>query len=801
MSWVVNLVMVFLIGAGGPSAAQAVDPALVHPNSRAACPTTDEIPTRFSAVGISVPSPDASTTNRIGTRMVRQGSQILLEGDSILALISAPIDEKGGGAIEGVTHRRTGGDLLTPSRDDAHAGAWEICLGGPRTHPDSCSPDGLWVDSRKLRSSWQSIDTGGILAVRFSWSDASLGLSVSQDLVAAEEGLKASLSARSNGTRYGIVAVRFPIVHMDYGGARGFDGELVVPRGNLGIKCRDCYGDRAYYPTIYQTMPWFGMLKGGQGLYVGAHDPSGSMKRVAPSGPKGDGTSFFEIYPEDSGALGNAVEPGWEYEIAPICARRGWPALAHHYKSWVTTNTEWGRARKLFERPDIPRDLLDGAWWFVHSIADDAPVDVLEQQTVGNRKDFPGIPTIHHWYSWHRPGMDRGFPDHLPKPGLRESIARLQFDPLTRIVLYTNAVHSDQSTAPRETGRPDCPTGASVYPRHWHDTLQQPDGKRIFGVPSSGACLAAMDLTSPGWQAVVQRNSDEVTNRLGAAGVYLDVIGNVVDGSWSPIRHAAGRGAWVTSSARDLVRLVFQRPALVLVEGALEQMTGISFAGTNYLPSSVDMIPLFPLVYHERFILSGMQSLPPDDHDALRIKNGMSLAWGLQPGLNSLQWHTPERSRNIEWANKVVRARRELSNWLAVGEYLGPVDQDSTVATEFVSARSWSASGPNRPSVEFERTAVEPSLYRGIDGRLAVILVNLGDKRAVTRIRLPYPFDRSRLQFRRMSRIQSPEPIRNPSNGGFDIDLEPGEIMRADLVIDSGVPSAPRNFLTDERRR
>ncbi len=791
MSLVVILLMVFVIGAGGSSAAQSLDATLVHPNSRAACPTTGEIPSRFADAAIPAPMPGLSTANRIGTRMIRQGSQILLEGASILALISAPIDEKGGGAIEGVTHRRTGGDLLIPSRDDAHAGAWEICLGGPRTHPDSCSPDGLWVDSRKLQSSWRSIDTGGTLAVRFSWSDASLGLSVTQDLVAAEEGLKARISARSNGTRYGIVAVRFPIVHMDYGGARGSDGELVVPRGNLGIKCRDCYGDRAYYPTIYQTMPWFGMLKGEQGLYVGAHDPSGSMKRVAASGPKGDGTSFFEIYPEDSGALGNAVEPNWDYEIAPICARRGWPALAHHYKGWVTANTEWGRARKLVERTDIPRDLRDGAWWFVHSIADDAPIDVLEQQTEANRKDFPGIPTVHHWYSWHRPGMDRGFPDHLPKPGLRELIARLQSDPLTRIVLYTNAVHSDQSTAPRETGRPDCPTGASVYPRHWHDTLQQPDGKRIFGVPSSGACLAAMDLTSPGWQAVVQRNSDEVTNRLGAAGVYLDVIGNVVDGSWSPIRHAAGRGAWVTSSARDVVRAVFQRPALVLVEGALEQMAGISSAGTNYLPSSVDMVPLFPLVYHEQFILAGMQSLPPDDHDALRIKNGMSLAWGLQPGLNSLQWHTPERSRNIEWANKVVRARRAWANWLAYGEYLGPLDQDPAVATELAIARSWSSSDPNRPSVEFRRGAVEASLYRGVDGRYAVILVNLGVKPAVTRIRLPAPLDRARVQLRRSGRIQSAEPIRSPVDGAFDVDLEAGEIMHAELFVESGLPAVP----------
>lgn len=788
MARIVVALIALFIGAVGESAAQTVDHGLLHPNSRAACPAAGELPTRFAEV-LTPPVPTGlATADRTGTKAVRQGAQILLEGESILALLSAPIGGVGGGAIEGLTHRRTGGDLLIPSSDDAHAGAWEICLGGPRTHPDSCSPDGMWVDSRRLRSSWRTLDADGTIGVRFSWSDAPLGLSVNQDLITSEDGLRARLSARANGARYGIVAVRFPIVHLDYSSARGPGGELVTPRGNLGVKCRDCYGDRAYYPTIYQTMPWFGMLKQGQGLYVGAHDPSGAMKRVVTSGPKGDGTSYFEIYPEDSGALENAVEPGWDFEISPICARRGWPALAHHYKSWVTSNTEWGRSRKLVERADIPSDLLAGAWWFVHSIADEAPVAILEEQTAENRKDFPGIPTVHHWYSWHRPGMDRGFPDHLPKPGVREAIARLQSDPLTRIVLYTNAVHSDQSTAPQESGRPDCRTGMSVYPRHWHDTLRQPDGKRIFGVPSSGACLAAMDLTSPGWQAVVQRNSDEVTGRLGAAGVYLDVIGNVVDGSWSPIRHAAGRGEWVTRSAREVVSTVFRRPTLVLVEGALEQMTGISFAGTNYLPSSIDMIPLFPLVYHERFILSGMQSLPPDDHDALRIKNGMSLAWGLQPGLNSLQWHTSARSRNIEWANRIIRARRELANWLAHGEYLGPLELDPAVKTELAIARNWANPDPSRPIVELQRPAVEASLYRGADGRYAVILVNLGSKRSLARIRLPIPLDRARVQSRRLGRVGSEEPVRAPENGAFDVDLEPGEIILTLLFLDP--PSA-----------
>jgi len=785
--------VLILATTGGSLEASAQDPIASvhpHPNSRAACRVRESIPDRFLSTGPpfggrpgTVPEPD-------GLKVVDLGAQLRVEGAEVLALVSSPVGGRGGGVIEGVTHRVSAGDLIGSGLVRSDGRAWEICLGSPRTDPDTCGRDGMWIDSRTMPSKARIERTTAGNVLRFTWVDEVRGLSVQQDVLPVQDGLHLRLSATATGLEKGLVAARFPILAIDYRERGGSPGELVIPRGNLGIQCRDCRFFGAMYPGIYQTMPWFGVLKGSAGLYVGAHDPKGSMKRVVVSGPQAPGYSYFEIYPEASGAIGNSIEPDWPVDVAPVCAKRGWPALAHRYKEWVGANTEWGRAPLLRNRSDLPIDLREGAWWFVHSIVPDGGIDLLEQSTDRFRKDFPNLPTIHHWYEWHKPGMDRGFPDHWPKPGTKEAIGRLQANPKTRILLYTNATHSDQSTAPVESGRPRCANGASQYPRYWHETSQRADGKRVYLVPSSQACLAAMDLSSEGWRSVVLSNSDQVTRRLGAAGVYLDVLGNVIDGSWFPARHPAGRGEWVTRSARELLRAVSNRPELVVVEGALEQMTGISSAGVNYLGSTVDMVPLFPLVYHERFILAGMASLEPDDRDALRMKNGLAFSWGLQMGLNSLQWYESHGKSNIAWANKLLRARHRFSNWLAYGEYLGPVSVVGASAAEGVESKTWAAFIDDRPPVSFRRNPIEANLYKGADERYSLILVNLSERTATATVELPAPFENASISLVSASGVESRDTEIQSVGGKVAVRLEGGDIVRGELILQAEAGSA-----------
>jgi hypothetical protein len=211
-------------------------------------------------------------------------------------------------------------------------------------------------------------------------------------------------------------------------------------------------------------------------------------------------------------------------------------------------------------------------------------------------------------------------------------------------------------------------------------------------------------------------------------------------------------------------------------------MTGISDAGVNYLGTPVEMIPLFPVVYHERFILAGLRSRPPDDRDALRIKNGLAFAWGLQPGLGSLQWHSSDRATNVDWATKLARARIQLSNWLAYGEYLGPIAQVESQSSGKVKARSWSSlTGKERP-VEFRRNQIEAGLYRGIDGGYSIILINLGERGTAGKLVLPSPFEGSRVRLFSVSGRMIGDGTLEPAGGILEVNVPRGGILRAELV-------------------
>lgn len=687
------------------------------------------------------------------------GRLILFRNRHLGVLFSAPNGEgKGGGGLLGITNFEFAADLIRPEPSRGLAPSWQICLGTRRTDPDTCKPDGVSIVSQNLPTSWALTErsTGGLL--RFRSTDASTGLQVTVDFELTAENVQARIESQvPASSELGVVSTRFPILA---GAGRRLTGkeQLILPRYNFGIACDDCVEFHDRYPSMYQTMPWFGYLDGEHGLYVGAHDPIGRYKVVHAGGPLAKNPSYFETFPEQSGLPSNTSSAPGSFVIEPVCASRGWPALSHVYKSWVTQSTEWGRAQPVGARSDIPSDFLRGAWWFTHSINEKQSATHLSNTSEMNRSDFPGIPTVHHWYGWHLPGMDKGFPAFEPKSGTKQAVAAVQRDGRSRVILYTNGSMSDQSTAPLGSGRPaDCNPGSSQYPRFWESTMIRANGERYFGKFSSGACLVRMDLASPLWREIVLRNIAAAANDLDAAGVYVDVTGNVAPGSWSGIHYPPGRGRRLTEAARALIRDARESGALIISEGSLEQLSGLNHAGVNYLDFPPTSVPLFQAVHHERYILAGTRSLPPDDEDALAIKNGLAIAWGLQPGLSSLQWKSTSEKRNVAWANRLIAARRALEPWLASGEYLGPLRPSSDESSTYATSASWSPLPPQKPGAASRRPAIETSLYRSLDGGYALIAVNVSRNPANVRYRLPPPL--KDLVARTISHVELGQPV------------------------------------------
>ncbi len=651
-------------------------------------------------------------------RRSSDGKWLLLTEGRLLALFATP--ERGGGLV-GLLDRRFAADLLRPS-EDSLAAAFEICRGGRGTNPSDCDPGGKLVRPRQVRAGWSTETVDGHVGLSMHWRDVD-GTDVQTHYQFRNGTLHARISARDLGRdpEEGIVHVRFPVLS---GTARGIRGgvKLVLPRFNLGLICDDCRGATEYYPRHFQPMPWFGYLEGNHGLYVGAHDARGRLKRVKAAGPAAPGESWFELYPEYSGSAANAVDMDWWTVIAPVCADRGWPTLTYHYRRWVTSETPWGRTDPLYQRSHPPADFREGVWWFNHSIGVEDSVERLAARSTRAHRQILGG-TAHAWYSWTTAGMNRGFPAFDPKPGTREAIAKVQQEGAW-ILPYINAGLTDQSSAP--DAPPGCDKSFSHYPELWDGAVVLPGGKRPVRKAESGACLVRMDPSHPGWRQAVGEAARRVFSGLGARGIYFDVIGNVQPGSWDTGRHPPGRGSWVTRKERTLLASARPRGAIVAVEGALEQMIGTADVGLHYLKTPVSIAPLFMAVYHDRTLLGGMGASPEDDRAAFSIKSGLATVWGLQPGLTNLRLRKAEGRFRRDLANQLLNARRRLRDWLVYGEFIAPLRPIRGAGSTSLFSESWCEARTACEPVRFERPAIEAVWYRSPAGEDRVVFVNMG---------------------------------------------------------------------------
>lgn len=648
------------------------------------------------------------------------------------ALVLDPEAPRGGGAVVGLIDRTIGHDLLAAPPRRFEPTAWRLCVGPVNRDPRSCGNSEGVFSSDQRRGSWQKIEVPGAAAIAITWTVDSFEMTVEYRL--DEKSLRARARVRQSGSSpEQIVSLRFPVLP-GLGQVGSAESALVLPRTNLGLVCTACGSFSDLYPRKYQTMPWLGYLSGKHGLYIGAHDPAGAPKRFMASGPEATGQSWIEMYPNTRSDGHPAIAPAWWTVIRPTCDDRGWPALAQAYRDWVLQETPWGQAPLIRSREDIPSDLREGAWWFNESIRGGTPIARLERKTREDRAAIEQAPTIHHWYGWYESGMDRGNPELVPKKDVEATIEALQ-DEKTSIIPYMNASHSDQSGAPVAMGRPtDCDQRHSRYPDHWNHVLRNPDGLPAFVRPASGACLVRMDTSAPEWREAVANAANTIVTALGAAGVYLDVIGSVSNGSWNRRDERLPRGAWLVEADRSLVETITRSGALVVVEGSLEQMAGSAAFGVNYVPDPMDAAPLFPYVYHDRFILAGMRSRPPEDPDVLAMKLGLSLVWGLQPGLSNLRLRQPEGKSLAEWANRIVDARRALSPWIAYGRFLGPPAAGHSVAPTMYSG-TWCEH--SRKCGRMTRSAISSGFFQNDEGDIILLYANSGTRRARMSIVIP----------------------------------------------------------------
>lgn len=159
------------------------------------------------------------------------------------------------------------------------------------------------------------------------------------------------------------------------------------------------------YPSGFgASMSWFAVWNESQsGLYVAAHDKTGTIKDVCFNSDSLGNVSFYFTYP--------SVETNTNHfgfspcEIVITGFDGDWFNAAMLYKEWVRKESFWYPRSLLGKegRKDTPTWMKELCVW---AVGDDRNVEQFQEAL--------GVPIGFHWYCWHTIPFDNDYPHYFP---------------------------------------------------------------------------------------------------------------------------------------------------------------------------------------------------------------------------------------------------------------------------------------------------------------------------------------------------------------------------------------------------
>jgi len=437
--------------------------------------------------------------------------------------------------------------------------------------------------------------------------------------------------------------------------------------------------DRGHYPSGRLTMQCAGLYGKSGGVYIAAHDPFASTKRLEMNCKSGRFGLRWHWPVPNMGTPGAGWEMPGEVLIRPFTG--DWFDIAQIYRAWAAEKAGWWPRGKQAGRPDIPDWFKDTAVWVQIGgpwPRNRPPLDqkLVVPQVKRFAKYMDDIPCAVHWYNWHKVTFDNDLPHYFPaeepfSPGVRELQAAG-----VRVMPYINAHVWDTDLKDFKTiARP-----AAV--------------KAIDGsLPTksyAGNAFACMCPATPLWQKTVKDIVLKLAGpEFGVDGVYLDQVSAQAamlcfDKTHG---HPRGGGCWWTTQGYwpmlDEIRM--SSPGTILTsESSAEPyvnrldgyLTWLGYREGN------NAVPLFHAVYAGQVQLFGRLY----KHDswkgvAMRTKTAQALVWGEQLG-----WIRPvvlDDPVAASFLKKLARMRYELRHYLSRGRMARPPDltTDGTTLT------------------------------------------------------------------------------------------------------------------------
>ncbi len=523
------------------------------------------------------------------------------------------------------------------------------------------------------------------------------------------------------GSVHTLMSAEFPVINLE---AEGND-YLLTPKysGVLTPNPVSAAVDAEFfYPRGWSaTMPFLAYYNANYGLYLGFHDPQASSKRFDMQAESGHLHFFGDAVVADKTLAGNDWAFPGHFELDLF--QGDWYDAALIYKDWAA-------AESAYWPPETPERALRqqelgriGLWGYYSEPAS-TPMETMEAEMNAFIDYFSEAPVGIHWYQWNYLDFDDDYPNYFPeREGMTGLVSRIQQSGDAYIMPYINGRLYDTDL----TGEWDYAT------RGFPDAAKRSDGT-AYTQNFNGNTFAVMCPSQSGWQDILLDAADQLTDRIGSKGVYIDQVaaaGPVEDMDTSH-GHPLGGGHWW----RDGYAEMFSRIHQEIPAGRFATVEG----GADYLADQVDgflvsgwltnnLVPAFQVVYSGRVQLFGKHTGTSRYHNqSFYCKLSQAFVQGVAPGRVSL-WIVADSNADIArpFVRQIAAMRYKLRDYLAFGTMLRPPEVNGSIPT---ITSSWTDYGT---PVDVTISALQASVYRHSEGdSVAFIFANASMTQTLT---------------------------------------------------------------------
>lgn len=548
------------------------------------------------------------------------------------------------------------------------------------------------------------------------------------------------LSVTGLGNDASLMDVIFPQLNIAAPGNDTFlyplySGRL-TPNPGSGI---DYYNDAAdatdnnvgIYPRGWgTTMQFFSYYNNNYGLYFGFHDPNASLKEFGVKNENGGIKIQCKSPIPDKTVNGNDWDFPGHFELDIF--NGNWYEAAMIYKKWVASQAHYW-AQDTPQRNIRQHKVGDIGVWLTTSDFTAYSMNQMEN-TIQSSVDFYDVPVGISLYEWNYFEMDHYFPVFFPeRTGLPDLINNLQTNNDLIAMPYTNGRLWDTGVGGNDSN--DANAAAYYNSDGIASATKRANGTEYTQTFQSNV-FAVMCPTQTNWQDVITDAADQITHRIQAGAVYIDMVAasgpaQCMDATHN---HPLGGGHYWRDGYRQMfedIHNTIPQEAFITVEG-----------GNDFLADQVDaymvqgwqtdhQVPAWQAIYTGKVQLFGTATGGSHyPYQKFYGRLGQGFIYGVQTGRQYLGLSInpssdPDKLMAANYVKSLSRMRYKLRNFMSYGEMKKPLEVEAVPSGTQIPAITYDVYdwGGHHGLASVTYPAIQTSTWQN-DDEVVVVFIN-----------------------------------------------------------------------------